>query len=285
MEKVLAAIDNSAAARPVLSAAVAVAGLLGIDVEAVHAREDGYRTALAAAEAAGVLLRETSTSGVRGLIEAAEDTDVVQAVLGARASHAGRRPAGHVALELAHSLHKPLLVVPPDVPLPVDLRRILVPFDGTRATADALAATVRLACRSKLDVVALHVHEIADLPLFSDQPQYESEAWANEFLRRHCPHPELVELETRVGVPGDQALRVARDAGADMVALGWSQEFDQGRAAVVREVLARSPLPVLLVPVDPRLRDEPVAVWPGTSAVAASAATSATAVPAAASKK
>ena len=223
---------------------------------------------------------------MRGLIEAAEDADVVQVVLGARASHAGRRPAGHVALELARSLHKPLLVVPPEVPLPVVLRRILVPFDGTRATADALAATVRLACRSKLDVVALHVHEIADLPLFSDQPQYESEAWAQEFLRRHCPHPELVELETRVGVPGDQAVRVARDAGADMVALGWSQQLDQGRAAVVREVLARSPLPVLLVPVDPqRVGDEPVAVRPGTSAVAASAATSATAVPAAASKK
>ena len=126
-----------------LSAAVAVAELLGADVEAVHAREDGYRTARAAAEAAGVSLRETRTRGVRGLVEAAEDADVVQVVLGARASHAGRRPAGHVALELARSLHKPLVVVPPEVSLPVALRRILVPLDGTRATADALAATVR----------------------------------------------------------------------------------------------------------------------------------------------
>jgi nucleotide-binding universal stress UspA family protein len=285
MSKVLAAIDNSAAARPVLSTAVAVAGLLGAEVEAVHAREDGYRTALAAAEAAGFLLRETTTRGVRGLVEAAEDADVAQVVLGARASRAGRRPAGHVALELARSVRKPLVVVPPEVSLPVILRRILVPLDGTRATDDALAATVQLACRSKLKVIALHVHEYADLPLFSDQPQYEVEAWEQEFLRRHCPHPELVTLETRVGVPGDHVLRVARDAGADMVVLGWSQQLDQGRAAVVREVLAGSPMPVLLVPIDARLEDDPADDWAGTSARAASAAASATAAPATASKK
>ena len=56
---------------------------------------------------------------------------MVQVVLGARASHAGRRPAGHVALELARSLRKPLVVVPPDASVPVTLRRILVPLDGT----------------------------------------------------------------------------------------------------------------------------------------------------------
>jgi RND family efflux transporter MFP subunit len=52
---VLAAIDNSVAARPVLSAAVAAAELLGADVEAVHAREDGYRTAQAAASELGAV--------------------------------------------------------------------------------------------------------------------------------------------------------------------------------------------------------------------------------------
>ena len=248
MSKVLAAIDNSAAARPVLSAAVAVAELLGVDVEAVHAREDGYRTAQAAAEAASVPLRETRTRGMSGLLEAAQDAAVEQVVLGARATHAGRRPAGHVALELARSLHKPLVVVPPDASLPIVLRRILVPLDGTRETADALGATVRLACRSELDVIALHVHEYADLPLFNDQPQHEVEAWTHEFLRRHCPHSELVTLETRVGVPGEHVLSVARASRVDMVTLGWSQQLDEGRAAVVRDVLAGSSIPVLLVP-------------------------------------
>ena len=197
-----------------------------------------------------------------GLVKAADDPDVAQVVLGARSTHAGRRPAGHVALMLARLLSKPLAVVPPDVSLPVTLRRILVPLDGTHATADALEATVQLAYRSKLEVIALHVHERGTLPLFSDQPQHEVDAWAREFLRRHCPNPELVTLESRVGVPGEHVLRATRGGEVDMVALGWSQHLDDGRAAVVREVLAGSPIPVLLVPIDARVDDDPVDARP-----------------------
>ena len=68
-------------------------------------------------------------------------------------------------------------------------------------------------------------------------------------------------LETRVGVPGEHVLRVARDAGADMVALGWSQKLEHGHAAVVREVLAASPMPVLLVPVDALAEDGHEPTW------------------------
>src|SRR6185436_18853734 len=128
----------------------------GADVEAVHAPENGYRTARAAADAAGVSLRVTTTSGVGGLLEAASDEAVVMLVVGARATHTGRRPAGHVALALARSVRKPVVLVPPDTPVPVTLSRILVPLDGTSATDEALAATVRLACGSELDVIALH---------------------------------------------------------------------------------------------------------------------------------
>jgi nucleotide-binding universal stress UspA family protein len=247
MTTILAALDNSAAARPVLSAAAAVAGLVGAAVDAVHAPEDGYRTARAAADAAGVPLRVTSTSGVGGLLEAAADDAVAMLVLGARATQAGRRPAGHVALELARSVRKPVVLVPPDTPVPVRLGRILVPLDGTSVTDEALAATVRLACRAEVDVIALHVYDYADLPLFSDQPHHEADAWAREFLRRHCPRPELVTLETRAGVPAEHVLRVARDDGADMVALGWSRRLEEGHATVVRDVVAGSPIPVLLV--------------------------------------
>jgi len=247
MTTILAALDNSAAARPVLSAAEALAGLLGAVVQAVHAPEDGYRTARAAADAAGVPLRVTATSGVGGLLEAASDDAVAMLVLGARATQTGRRPAGHVALELACSVRKPLVLVPPDAPVPVTLDRILVPLDGTSVTDEALAATVRLACRAEVEVIALHVYDYADLPLFSDQPHHEADAWTREFLRRHCPRPDLVKLETRVGVPGEHVLRVARDDAVDMVALGWSRRLEEGHATVVRDVVARSSIPVLLV--------------------------------------
>ena len=109
-----------------------------------------------------------------------------------------------------------------------------------------------------MTVIALHVHEYADLPLFSDQPQHEVDAWSREFLRRYWPHPELVTLETRVGVPGEHVLRVARDAGVDMVALGWSQNA-RGRSRGRRPRCARrKPDPVLLVPIEAEAEDDPV---------------------------
>ena len=37
---------------------------------------------------------------------------------------------------------------------------------------------------------------------------------------------------------------------ADMIALGWRRRLVADLAAVVREVLARTPLPVLLLPAD-----------------------------------
>jgi hypothetical protein len=247
--RVLAAIDNTAAARPVLRAATAFADLLNAEVEAIHAREDGDRIARAAAEAAGVPLRRTPAQVVPALQEEGGAADVAALVLGARAVAAGSRPAGHVALQLAVSLPKPLLIVPPDAVVPSVFARILVPLNGKRTTAAALAETLTLACDRELEVVVLHVHELDSLPLFTDQPQHELTAWTQEFLRRHCPHPEQVRLEVRIGVPGQHVLGVAEEMNPDMIALGWSQELAEGRAAVVREALERSRVPVLLVPV------------------------------------
>ena len=128
-------------------------------------------------------------------------------------------------------------------------RHILVPLNGTQTTAAALAETLTLARERELEVTVLHVHELDSLPLFTDQPQHELTAWAQEFLQRHCPHPEQVRLVTRVGLPGQHLLALADEIDADLIALGWAQELAEGHAAVVREALERSHVPVLLVPV------------------------------------
>jgi nucleotide-binding universal stress UspA family protein len=258
MNKILAAIDNSAVARPVLDVASLVADLLGAEIEAVHAREDGDQTARAAAEAAGIPLRSIGKPVVAALVEAGAASDVVAIALGARGIEAGRRPAGHVALQLALSLPKPLVVVPPEAA--GQLQRILVPLNGLELSAGTLARTLKLAAHRKLEIIVLHVHDQESIPLFSDQRQHELECWAEEFLRRHCPDPELVRLETRVGAPGENVLQVADYTSADLIALGWSQDLGPGRAAVVRAALERSPVPLLLVPAvgEVELADLPV---------------------------
>ena len=98
----------------------------------------------------------------------------------------------------------------------MQIRRILVPLNGTQTTAAALGATIRLAVDRDVALVLLHVHDLAALPLFSEQPQYELEDWTREFLRRHDVEAERVRIEVRVGAPGQHVLELAASSGADM---------------------------------------------------------------------
>jgi len=248
MRKVIAAIDDTAAARAVLATGRLVAGLFAASLEAVHVRDDGARTARIAAAAAGLQLREVDGPVVDALVFEARASEVAALTLGARATPAGRRPAGHVALEVITAVSRPVAVVPPDVRPQPDLRRLLVPLNGTVATAHALAEVIELACRCDLDVVILHVLAEKSLPPFSDQPHHEAEAWVREFMVRHCP-AAAARAELRVGVPAHAVEATAVEMGADLIALGWSQALAPGRAAVVREVLERGRIPVLLVPI------------------------------------
>jgi nucleotide-binding universal stress UspA family protein len=249
MSKLIAAIDNSAAARPILATAAALARLLQAEIEAVHVRANGGSTAAAAASAAGVPLRTLEPPVTESLVGVAMQSDVRAVVFGARSSARGPSPAGQVALALIGILRKPAVVVPPQAPLAYSLERILVPLDASKKTAAALRETIELARDAEVEIVVLHVLHGASLPLFSDQPQHEPEAWRNEFLARYCHQPERMRLETRVGVPAELVHTIATETGADLIALAWSQTMTAGRAAVVRAVLERSAVPVLLVPI------------------------------------
>jgi nucleotide-binding universal stress UspA family protein len=247
MNRVLAAIDSSAAARTVLSAAGAMARLLGADVDALHVREGGWESARAAAEAAGVALTIAEGPTLPTILEHAAAPDVQAVVVGARRTPGGSRPAGHVAMHVATSVRKPIVVVPPDSPYPVQLQRLLVPLEPVIATATALESIIDAACSAGADVIALHVVSEGLLPLFTDQPQHEVEAWIDEFLLRYC-HRDRVSLESRVGVPAEHALAVAGEVRADALVLGWSQRLIPGRAVLVRAALERSAIPLILVP-------------------------------------
>lgn len=251
MSKVIAAIDNSVVARAVLEVAAAAAGFLQAELEAVHVSVPEGRAGAAAeaAAAAGVPLRTIEDPDLAALLAVGSEDDVRALVAGARSDPRRRRPAGHVALGLLLELEKPLLAVPPRMPPGYSIERILVPLDGTSETAATLRATIELAHDAGVEVVPLHVLDEASLPLFSDQPQHEADAWRREFLARHSPHPERQRLETRVGLAPELVLAVADETHADLIALGWSQNLAPGRAAVVRDVLDRSDVPVLLLPV------------------------------------
>jgi nucleotide-binding universal stress UspA family protein len=256
MRRVIAALDNSLAAGAVLATAGNLAQLFDAEVEALHVGEDGDRVARNAAAAAGLQLRTISGPTVPALVDAAAAEDVAALAVGTRRLPVAGRPVGTTALDLITSLLKPVAVVPPDAVRRSALQRVLVPLEGTTATSLAPKGIIELAHDADLDIVVLHVHDAATLPSFTDQPQHQARAWADEFVARYCPWGiGNVSVELRVGRPEEEILAAAEETDAHLIALGWSQEIDWGRAPVVRELLERGRIPVLLVPVGLISRD------------------------------
>ncbi|MGZ6098867.1 MAG: universal stress protein, partial [Myxococcaceae bacterium] len=85
---------------------------------------------------------------------------------------------------------------------------------------------MELARASGIEVAVLHVRAEEALHAFSDQLHHEVPAWVEEFLARFCPVPAReLEVVLRVGVPEEEVGSVARETGADLIALGWSQQL------------------------------------------------------------
>jgi nucleotide-binding universal stress UspA family protein len=250
VRKIIAALDNSLAAKPVMTTALALGDLLGAQVIPVHVALDGTRVAAGTAENAGLKLQVVRGPIVEQLLEQARPEEVVALVLGTHGTPGDRRPLGGTAVAIATSLRKPVVVVPPDTRTTRVLQRALIPIESGLSASLTPQAIVELAQGTELDVVVLHVHEPTSLPAFTDQPQHEQSDWAREFVRRYCPWGVgAVQLEVRVGSADELVPLLAEQERADIIALGWAQELAEGRAPVVRAALARGKVPVMLVPV------------------------------------
>lgn len=248
MRRVIAAVAPDSAAPAVLATASAIGRLFGAEVDALHVEDSGV-AASGPRSISGVPIRRLSGPTVETLVRAASEPDVVAVVIGARAHRDGKRPAGSTALALITSQRRPTVVVPPEAPLRERIESILVPLDGTVTSAAALESIVELAQRASLRIVVAHVHARHSLPAFTDHLPHEVRAWGEEFIARHCPAAVDAALELRVGDPHEHLLAILRDTRCDLVALGWRQRLAGGHAAVVRGMLASSPVPVLLTPV------------------------------------
>jgi nucleotide-binding universal stress UspA family protein len=257
MSRVLAAIDATPAAIPVLSVASGLAHVLGWTVDAIHVREGPWQSARDAADAAGVPLTVLSGPVPERLSDELRKPGVAAIVIGAHAIRSGRgatdEATGHVATYVATTTLRPVVVVPPASPRPFRLRRILVPLEAVVATT-ALRSFLSALADGGIEIVALHVLERHALPRVTDQPHHEIDAFADEFLRRYGQGPGG-RLELRTGEPARHVLAVADEIDADGIILGWAQRLDAGRAKVVRTVLDASPIPVILLPVGPRQHD------------------------------
>jgi nucleotide-binding universal stress UspA family protein len=251
---VVAAIDGSAAAQPVLQWAQAFAQLIGGSVQALHVTEDGDERAAAFAAADEIPLQTLTGDVITSLSRAVANKDVVAIVLGARGRPGGPRPAGHVALELITRVNKPVILVPPDVADPGRLRRVLFAVEGQPEGTPMPGVVFELLAKAGIHMGAVHVDSESSLPAYSDQVQHETEVFADEFIARNVPASIDIDLALRVGQPGSELLAACDESTADLIVVVWSCDLSPGRAHVVRELLERSRIPILLVPA---VKDEP----------------------------
>jgi nucleotide-binding universal stress UspA family protein len=223
---VLAAIDNSAAAPPVLAMAEALASILAGSVETLHIAGDDAET-------------------VRAIAKRAADDDVLGVVVAGRRMRGGK--LNHLAHQVAEGVGKTVLVVPPEATSRTPWQRVLIAMKGTPTSVRHLEEAVAVAAAARLELVVVHVDDEGSIPSFSDQVAHETSAYADEFEARYLNGAANARLELRVGEPVEEILGVAKAVRADVVVLGRPQAVAAARRSTVTKVLDRSHIPVLLV--------------------------------------
>lgn len=224
--KQLTAVLGSEHDTSVRASAVALATILGLDVQWIRAPRIG------------------EPDRIERVVAALEHDDVDVGVVGVD------EPGGG-CWDVLPRVTRPLLVVPANAAAtPGPLARVLVPLDGRAETAASVAVMADRLHAGGAEVLSVHVFVPTSIPAFWDQAAHSHTSWTAEFLRRNLP--TAADLGLRRGRPVDEVLAVAEESGVDLLLLGWSQDLSGGHAQVVRSALTAGSVPVLLVPTGPR---------------------------------
>jgi nucleotide-binding universal stress UspA family protein len=145
-------------------------------------------------------------------------------------------------IDLAHSLPCPLLVAKSTQPY----EKILVPFDGSRLTEQALQTAIDLAEQIGAGVTAVVVEE----PDFIHGEEDDEDSWRERVLKqvRSLAHIHKAEIEelVRQGNPAREILAVA--AQYNLMIIGSSRRKKEFFSPNVGDILVRkSPCSVLIL--------------------------------------
>ncbi len=169
---------------------------------------------------------------------------------------------GSIAQVIVRRAPCPVLVVPPRLAEePWELRQVLLPQDGTPATAAAIEPICHLAHHAHATLYIVHVCGRAAVrktepgsmttPHYIDQPQHEWPVWTGEFVERvhglcHLPRDVEMRLFLAQGDPGKEIIRLAQAHNADIIAMPWHGALEF--APTLKTVLRETRCPVLILP-------------------------------------
>ena len=251
MSVLLAAVDDSAAARPVLAVARELARLMGAEVEAACVDELGETATAEAMTRAARVPRSPPLRRDRRRDRFAR--------VRARCRRGGARCA-RVAVRCVACRSR-------------DARTRAV---ARRARGRRPAPGIRLGrsseCSSRSKVTARATRSVTSYATW--RTVRHSTSWRSMCSNRNgCRSSETspcsrrrpgprssdgarcaadrgdVRVEARVGMPPRAVCRAARELDVDLVVVAWHRNLGGGHGRIVRELLAESEVPVLLVPI------------------------------------
>jgi hypothetical protein len=182
---------------------------------------------------------------------AVEQTSALAVVGAPQPHHLEHGRTSGAAFVIAHRVSSPALFVPHSVRAWGGPRRVLVPLDGAIETA--VGSSMALIGLSSPETVAttMHVFDENTMPVFWDNPFYDTQSWSSEFRARFVDRffNNGFALGTGLAGPVEQILEVAANEDVDMIVIVWSQRrLQDSPHGVAVELLVQSPVPVLLVP-------------------------------------
>lgn len=264
---VLVALDGSPSARAALPVARALARLEGATLHVLHVSDPALRPAdahdrLDLGDGDVLVVEACGGDPTSAILAAAERLSPRAVVLTAHCGHP--RPGsglGRVAEGVLRGVTTPVVVVPPQLgEAPWAPHTLLLPLDGTPASAAAVAHAQRIAHAAGARIVLLHVtapglaaaEEAGTLPtpLYTDQPQHEWPAWRDEFRSRaacNTKDGDAMRVHVAQGAPGPEALRAAAAERADLVLVAWHGVLEAAHAATLRTLLTGARCPVMVV--------------------------------------
>jgi nucleotide-binding universal stress UspA family protein len=232
-------------------------------------REARTKLGLDAPELKEVTIRLPVGEPAECILEEAARPEVQLLVMTTVAAGDPERELGNIAMRVALGTSRPILGMRPEVghdPSAVapPIYRLLLPLDGSRSTASALRPVTSLARRLGASIDVLYVvpplsgpseQERGSIvaPRYLDQPQHEWSTWANELKDRllvECAgvSPAAhIPVHVQRGEPGEEIVRFARQGRYDAIVLVRESRLEPGRAATLREIIQRSPCPLLVV--------------------------------------
>ena len=129
-------------------------------------------------------------------------------------------------------------------PVAPRVRRVLVPFERSRAEGPVLRLLIRRALAKDMAVEQVHVLGEDNRPAMWEGSGHHAQEWLEELRREHQVGTAL--LRVRSGRTTDVLRSWA--AEADLVVVEWGGKTGAERARVLRAILAGSPPPLLLLP-------------------------------------